>query len=167
MPVYRSVRDSSIAYRTVPYPATSPERVQWLVAGFVFGALAVLVFHQGAFALLHAFGMTPRGAYSMQASQPLGIPQVWSVTFWGGVWGVLLAAVVHNLAEARLIGRATLYGLVFPTLAAWFIVAAVKGQPLAAGFEPKAMMVGPIVNAAWGFGVGLMLEALRRARTVK
>ena len=46
-----------------------------------------------------------------------------------------------------------------PTLAAWFIVAAIKGQPLAGGFAPKAMIVGPIVNAAWGLGAGLGLLA--------
>ena len=46
-----------------------------------------------------------------------------------------------------------------PTLAAWFIVAAIKGQPLAGGFAPKAMIVGPIVNAAWGLGTGLGLLA--------
>src|SRR5258706_6715754 len=147
------------------YPSSLSERGAWLVAGFVFGALAVLVFHQGAFALLHAAGFTPRAPYSMQATQPLGLPQIWSTMFWGGVWGALLAAAVHRLEGARLILASTLFGLVLPTLAAWFIVAAMKGQPLAGGFAPKAMALGLIVNAAWGLGVGLGLALLVRART--
>jgi hypothetical protein len=32
-----------------------------------------------------------------------------------------------------------------------------KGQPMAAGFAPMAMLVGPIVNAAWGLGTGIGL----------
>ena len=142
------------------YPATVPERIQWLGAGFVVGAIAVLIFHQGAFALMHALGFTPRPAYSMQPAALSGIPQIWSTTFWGGAWGVLLAAAVHQLRGAPLVIAATIFGLVFPTLAAWFIVAAIKGQPLVAGFAPKAMAIGPIVNAAWGFGTGAGLACL-------
>lgn len=155
-----------MAYRTIPFPSTVSERWQWLIAGFVFGALAVLVFHQGAFALLHSAGIAPKAPYSMQAVAPLGIPQIWSTTFWGGVWGVLLAAAVIRLEGAMLILAATLFGLVLPTLAAWFIVAAIKGQPLAAGFAPKGMLIGPIVNAAWGLGTGIALEIFRRSRQV-
>ena len=147
------------------YPRTMSERTAWLVAGFVFGALAVLIFHQGAFALLHSIGFTPRSPYSMQSTAPWSVPQIWSTTFWGGVWGVLLAAAVHRLRGAALIAASTLFGLVFPTLAAWFIVAAMKGQPLAGGFAPKAMAFGLIVNAAWGLGVGLGLALLVRTRT--
>jgi len=153
-------------YRTVPFPATMSERRQWLIAGFVFGALAVLVFHQGAFAILHSAGLTPRTPYSMQATAPWGIPQIWSTTFWGGIWGVLLAAAVHRLVGAGLILASTVFGLVLPTLGAWFIVAAIEGQPLAADFVPRAMAIGPIVNAAWGLGVGIALEVFRRARLV-
>jgi hypothetical protein len=143
-------------------PESTSERLGWLTAGFIFGALAVLVFHQGAWALLHAIGFTDRAAFPMQPTEPFALPQVWSATLWGGLWGVLLAAAVHQLEGARLLLAATLFGLVLPTLAAWFIVAAIKGQPLAAGLDPKAMMLGPIVNGAWGLGTGLGLVALAR-----
>jgi hypothetical protein len=149
------------------YPASMSERVYWLAAGFIFGALAVLVFHQGALAVLHSAGIAPRAAYAMQPAHPFGIPQIWSTTFWGGLWGVLLAAAVIRLHGARLVLAATLFGLVFPTLTAWFIVAAMKGQPLAAGLVPKAMAIGPIVNAAWGFGTGIGLAWLGRARSLR
>jgi hypothetical protein len=146
------------------YPASASQHAQWLVAGFVFGALAVLVFHQGAFAVLHSLGFTPRSPYSMQSTAPFGFPQIWSTTFWGGVWGVVLALSLQRLEGARLIAAATVFGLVAPTLVAWFIVAAIKGQPLAAGFVPKAMAFGLIVNAAWGLGVGIGLALRQRLR---
>jgi hypothetical protein len=88
-------------------PQAASGRVRWLVAGFLFGAIAVLVFHQGAFAILHSVGLTPRAPYSMQSTAPLGIPQIWSITAWGGLWGVLLAAAVRRLEGARLV-RATI-----------------------------------------------------------
>jgi hypothetical protein len=135
---------------------------RWLVVGFIFGAAAVLVFHQGAAALLHALDLVPRAPYSMQATSPFGIPQIWSIAFWGGIWGVVLAATLGRLEGARLVAAATIFGAVVPTLVAWFVVAPLKGQPVAGGFAPAAMMIGPIVNAVWGLGTGLGLALLGR-----
>jgi hypothetical protein len=136
--------------------------VRWLLVGFISGAVSVLVFHQGAAALLHALELTPRAPYSMNATAPLGVPQLWSIAFWGGVWGVALAAVLSRIHGAALIIAATLFGAVLPTLVAWFVVAPLKGQPMAAGFVPAAMLIGPIVNAAWGLGTGLGLALFRK-----
>jgi hypothetical protein len=153
-----------MAYQAVDgHPATTAWP-RWLVVGFISGAVAVLLFHQGAAALLHALELTPRAPYSMQASNPLGIPQVWSITFWGGVWGVVLAAALARLDGARLLVAALAFGAIFPTLVAWFLVAPLKGQPMAAGLAPAAMMIGPIVNAAWGLGCGLGLLLFGRRR---
>lgn len=60
----------------------------------------------------------------------------------------------------RLVVAATVFGAILPTLVAWFVVAPLKGQPVAAGGQPMAMAIGPIVNAAWGFGVGICLGLL-------
>ena len=80
---------------------------RWLVVGFVSGFIAVLIFHQGAAAFLHALQWTPRAPYSMAAVAPLGVPQVLSLAFWGGVWGVLLAFVLARLDGAMLVLAAT------------------------------------------------------------
>src|SRR5690606_18539232 len=68
--------------RAVGRPALS----RWLLVGFLGGAAAVIVFHQGAWALIHALGLTPRAPYSLAATQPLGVPVLASLAFWGGVW---------------------------------------------------------------------------------
>jgi hypothetical protein len=137
---------------------------RWLLVGFLSGAVAVLLFHQGAFALLHSIGLTQRAAYPMGATAPFGIPQLWSLAFWGGVWGVLLAVSLVRLQGAALIVAALVFGAVFPTLVAWFVVAPMKGQPMAAGFAPVAMLIGPIVNAAWGLGTGIGLGLFGRTK---
>ena len=143
-------------------PATALPR--WLVVGFVSGFIAVLIFHQGAAELLYALKWMPRAPYSMDAAAPFGVPQVLSLAFWGGVWGVLLAAVLARLDGAKLMAAATLFGAIVPTLIAWFVVAPLKGQPPAGGFVMPGMLIGPIVNAAWGFGTGLGLLWFRHHR---
>ena len=136
---------------------------RWLIVGFISGAVSVLLFHQGAAALLHSLGLTPRAPYSMQSTAPFGIPQLWSLAFWGGVWGAVLAASLARLDGARLLVSATLFGAVLPTLAAWFLVAPLKAQPVAAGWVLAAMAVGVIVNAAWGLGTGIGLALFGRS----
>ena len=135
---------------------------RWLIVGFIAGALAVIVFHQSALALLHALQLSPRAPFSFSPTAPFGVPQLWSLAFWGGVWGIVLAAALGRLDGARLIVAATLFGAVAPTLVAWFVVAPLKGQPLAAGWAPAAMAIGPVVNAAWGLGAGIGLHLFGR-----
>jgi hypothetical protein len=144
---------------------TNGELTRWLVVGFLAGAASVLLFHQGALALLHAINFTPRAPYPLTHTAPFGIPQVWSLAFWGGVWGIVLAAFLRNLDAGRLIGAALVFGAIFPTLVAWFVVAPMKGQAVAAGGAPKAMALGLIVNAAWGLGTGIGLYLFGRHRT--
>jgi hypothetical protein len=143
------------------YPARA-ELSRWLVVGFVAGFVAVLLFHQSALALLHAAQLSRSAPFSFTPTPPFGVPLLWSLAFWGGVWGVVLAAVLARLDGARLIVASLVFGAIFPTLVAWFIVAPLKGQPVAAGLVPAAMAVGPIVNAAWGLGTGIGLYLFGR-----
>jgi hypothetical protein len=140
------------------------ELPRWLIVGFAAGFVSVLVFHQGVAALLHALELTPRAPYSLQPTQPLGVPVITSIAFWGGVWGALLAATLARLDGARLVAAATIFGAIFPTLVAWFVVAPLKGNPAAGGFVPAAMLIGPIVNGAWGLGTGLGLARFGKPR---
>src|SRR5205807_7717251 len=80
-----------------------------LIVGFIAGALAVIVFHQSALAVLHALQLSRSAPYSFSPTAPLGIPQLWSLAFWGGVWGIVLAAALARLDGARLIAAATLF----------------------------------------------------------
>ena len=135
-----------------------------LPLGFVAGALAVLVFHQGALALLHAAGITPATPFSFQPTPPLGVPRVLSAAFWGGVWGLAFVTSDRRLPRkpsSVLVGA--LFGALAPTLVSWLVVAPVKGLPLAAGGDPRAMLTGVVVNAAWGAGTALLLWLWHRA----
>jgi hypothetical protein len=146
-----------MATHTLQHNPAALSMPRWLVAGFFSGALAVLIFHQGAAALLHAMALTPRAPYSFARTAPLGVPLLWSLAFWGGVWGIALAAALAKVRGTRFIVAAAIFGAVLPTLVAWLVVAPLKGQPIAAGLAPMAMLIGPIVNAAWGLGTGIGL----------
>jgi hypothetical protein len=128
---------------------------------FIAGFLAVLLFHQGMLALLHAVNVTPRGAFPTTPTQPFGIPQILSSAFWGGVWGLVFVTIAPRFRQGKSywIG-ALLFGAIAPTLVAWFVVAPLKNQPLAGGFQPAAMVTGLLVNGAWGVGTALLLRFL-------
>jgi hypothetical protein len=59
------------------------------LCGFIAGAAAYLVFHQGGFWALTQAGIFEISTWSMASTKPLGVPQVFSSMFWTGLWGVL------------------------------------------------------------------------------
>ena len=95
----------------------------------------------------------------MTSTALLGVPQVISLAFWGGVWGIVFALIEgHFPRGAAYWICALVFGAIFPTLCAWFLVAPMKGQAMAAGWDLSRMIVGPIVNGAWGLGTALLLN---------
>jgi hypothetical protein len=128
-----------------------------VVLGFVAGFIAVLLFHQPALSLLSHLGLVKAGTYNFSPVGPLHVPQVISLAFWGGVWGVLFAFVQARFPRgARYWLFALLFGALLPTLVAWFVVAPMKGQPLAAGWQANRMLTGLIINGAWGLGTAIL-----------
>jgi hypothetical protein len=135
--------------------------VRLLCIPFVAGFLAVLVLHQPMLSLLHALGLTPARAYAMGRTVPLGVPQVISSAFWGGIWGMIFVSLGARPGRGpRQYAASVLFGAVVLTCVAWFIVAPLKGQPIAAGAHPSRMVIGPLVNGARGLGLALLLNLL-------
>ena len=134
-----------------------------LIFGFVAGALAVVTFHQGAIALLTAFGAMSGNLYSMRPVPPLGVPQIVSQAFWGGVWGIVFAAIAPRFRrnESYWLAALILGALILP-LAGWFVVAPLKGQPVASGWVPSRMMLSVLINGAWGVGMAAIFAFLSR-----
>jgi len=125
---------------------------------FAAGLVAVLTFHQGALAALHALGVTERTAYVLTPTAPLGVPQVLSAAFWGGVWAVVLWPIATRLAART--GWIMGVGLlaVAPSLIAWFLVAPLKGQPMTTVLQATVMTTSLLVNGAWGVGLVLLMK---------
>jgi hypothetical protein len=142
-----------------------------ILLGFLAGFIAVLVFHQGAAWLLHMLtvkaqigtGVFGRVGFpwSMAPVKPFGVPQVLSWAFWGGVWGVLLAASLRGLKLPDLL-FGFLFGALVLTVVGFTLVATLKGQPLFANYNKQIWWRVALLNGAWGWGAALLLRPLRR-----
>lgn len=129
-----------------------------LLIGFIAGFVAVLLFHQPALALLTELGFAKATTYALNPAAPFGVPRVISISFWGGVWGLAYAAIEQRFPRGAAYWLcAFLFGAILPTLVAWFVVAPLKGLPVAGGWQVSRMLTGFIINGAWGLGTALLL----------
>lgn len=130
---------------------------------FAAGFCATIFFHQPALWLLHQAGMTPRTPYTMTPVPPFGVPSVISLAFWGGVWGlILIPAIARIRSEGAYFAAAIAIGAIAPTLVAAFIIAPLRHKPLPGSFS--ALMLGFIINGAWGLGTALFFRFFARSR---
>lgn len=144
----------------------SASRVSPLVLGlgFVAGFLAVPIFHQGLFAVLHLGGIIPVPAYDMTRTAPFGVPAVVSSSFWGGVWGVLFVLTVPRLFRGGTYWVASfVLGAAALTAVYALVVAPLKTGTLPAPLVP-VLVVGGLLNGAWGIGTALLLALFDRLR---
>ncbi len=131
---------------------------QRIFLGAIAGALAVLVFHQGVVMLLFNVGLTPLAPYRTLLVPPLGVPAIVSLCFWGGVYGAGFGALAPRLGVPLWVGGLAL-GLL-AVLVGWFVVAPLKGLPVATGFAAWPMARSLLINLIWGLGTGLLLPLL-------
>jgi len=132
--------------------------VKLLILGFVAGFLATLIFHQGLWYIFNHTGVIPpsRAAWALDAIPPFGVPSVLSKAFWGGLWGLVLTAVLAQLTGATWWTAWIVVGAVALTAVAFFVVPPLKGEPMQA-MGPR-FLIGLSVNGAWGFGTALLLR---------
>ena len=131
-----------------------------VVFGFLAGALAVPLFHQVMLAILYASHFVARAPFALQPTKPLGLPAVVSLTFWGGVWGIIFAMVGSRRGYAF----AVLFGAIFPTVVAWFVVLPLKGIPAGGGWAPRGVATALLVNGAWALGTAVFLRIFSPGR---
>jgi len=127
----------------------TPSRGRDLVLGFLAGALAVVAFHQVMVCMLSTVGLIQSRVYAMRGVPPCGVPTILNQMFWGGLWGLLFAAVADTLPPWPLLLLGFAFGVLGPVLASWCVVAPLKGTPIAAGGVPQRMLAGLLIN---GFG---------------
>jgi hypothetical protein len=133
-----------------------------LALGFVAGFLATITFHQIGIWILHAVGYIPFAAWNTAPRAPFGVPSVISLSFWGGVWGILFVLIERWLARfsgGYWVG-AVMFGAIVPTLVLMFVVFPLRGQPVGAGFAANLIVTFVIVHALWGVGTAVFLGVL-------
>lgn len=132
------------------------------VRSFVAGFLSTLIFHQGVIWLFYMMGVFSRAPWNLAATEPLGVPSVLSLAFWGGVWGIPIWYLMRHATGTAYWVRAIVFGAIGPTAVALFVVLPLKGMAFAGGWDPKLIVGGLIVNGVWGLGLALLMRALKR-----
>lgn len=131
----------------------------WVV-GFLAGAIGVLLGHQPMLALLNKLHMTAAPLYSMRPTAPLHVPQLVSLCFWAGWWGVLLAWVQRRFPRNAVYWLlAFAFGAILATLVSWYVVAPLKGLPVRSLITPR-LWVPVLLNGAWGLAAAIVLRLL-------
>lgn len=133
------------------------------ILGFVAAAIAVLTFHQGMWALLHVLNLPGLGMpapYPMRPIPPFGVPAVFNLCFWGGLYGVVFAVL-----SPRFTWPMWLCGLITGVIAAlvgMFVVAGIKGAPIGGGWVLLNWVRSILINGSFGVGLGLIFPLLAR-----
>jgi len=97
---------------------------------FIAGFCSVPIFHQGALSVLHAVGIATATPSPYGPTKPFGLPQIWSLAFWGGIWGIVFTVAEGGFPKTWYWLLTLIFGAIGPTLVAWFVVFPLKGIPL-------------------------------------
>jgi xanthine/uracil permease len=140
-----------------------------LLVGFLAGAVAVLAFHQALLHVLHhnwpwfagltglPTGFRPAGSgFSLRPLPPYGVPAVVSAVFWGGLWGVLLAALIRWLRLPDLM-MGVVIGIA-ATFVGFTLVAELRGNAPWGGGDPIVWARALTLNIAFGWGAAFLMR---------
>jgi hypothetical protein len=135
---------------------------QKLLVGFFAGVLAVAVFHHAAVFVVGLAGFGEANVYSFRPTAPFGVPRLFSQMFWGGLWGILFAAIVDRLpGRWPLAAIGFLFSVAGPTLFGLMVVTPLRGQAIAAALTPQRLASSILVNGSFGIGLALIFDRLR------
>jgi len=136
---------------------------QRVAIGFAAGVLGVIVFHQGAILLLRETGLFgfPRTAlvWNLAANpRAFGLPTLVNQCFWGGLYGVFFALLAPRVrlplwAWGLIVGAST-------TMVGFFVIAPLRGTPIAGGWQLMAWLRGLSIGLSFGLGLWLFYAAI-------
>lgn len=134
-----------------------------LAIGFAAGASSHLVFQGALGTVYHFAGLVPSLPWSLDPVAPLGVPRSANLAFWAGLWGVLFGALQTQFGPRLGMLGSSLALAIAALLARWLVVLPLKGEAIAEGFVPQAMLVFIGFHLVFGIGVALLYAGISRA----
>jgi hypothetical protein len=140
-------------------PTTALNLRHSLLSLFIAGFLSVLVFHQGFLTIWYFLGLSQNLPFPTRLTEPLHVPQIWSLAFWGGVWGLILGFFVNRWPSgAKYWIVAFLFGALAPTLFGRFVLQPLRnGGPITLD-SLLTLWRGFLINGVWGLGAAVFLK---------
>jgi hypothetical protein len=142
-----------------------------LAMGFIAAAIAVVTVHQAiVYGLVQGkFLPATSQAWSVRPVPPYGVPAIANSVFWGGLWGMLFAAVWPKLPGGAMWVRGLIFGLLMVVFSNWLLVPFVKGvlfkipnQPFFGGLDPSRMLATALIVGGFGLTLGLIYGMLQK-----
>ncbi len=107
---------------------------------------------------MYMAGIAPIMPYNINPTDPLGVPSVLSLAFFGGIWGILVGFFIENNVPKKFWSKAIIFGSIGPTAVAFLVVFPIKGIAI----NPIFIPFGLFLNAVWGLGLGLFIKLASR-----
>jgi hypothetical protein len=124
---------------------------------FVAGFIAVLVFHQGWATAMYLAGLGANQPFSFRPTAPFGVPQIWSISFWAGIWGIVYGLVAYRFPNGwKYWLAAFVFGALAPTLFGRFVLTPLRGAPI--NWDLIGAWRGFLINGIWGLGTAALLR---------
>jgi hypothetical protein len=132
---------------------------QRIILGVLAAILSVLIFHQGMLLLLRETGMLPATVrvWNLRAN-PWGIPVIVNACLWGSLYGAAFGWLAPRF-RVSMPTAGILTGIV-ATLVGFFVVATLKGTPIAGGWHAMAWIRSLLIHVSFGLGIGLIYPLL-------
>ena len=123
-----------------------------IVLGFIAGAIATVTVHEIISALFTAYWVGwDRPSWNL-APNDMGVPQILSDVFWGGLWGALLGLILGTRPQGALSLQGALFGLIGPALIGVFLAVPLLTNKFPPFFGGDASKIVPVLVILAGFG---------------
>ncbi len=96
--------------------------------------------------------------YRTNPVPPFGVPFILNLCFWGGLYGVLFGILAPRMTLPNW-SNGLLLGLL-AVLINYFVVAPIKGNPIAGNWIINNWARAILINGSFGLGVGLIYPFL-------
>ena len=134
-----------------------------LLLGFVAAALAVLIVHQGIVFALNRAGIWPAKPWSTAPIGPWQVPTIVNSVFWGGLWGVVYAALQRYIPGDQAWQQGLIFGLLMALISNFTILPTIKGQPLFMGGDTRKIAIVLTILSGFGIATAVFFQWLRTA----
>lgn len=140
--------------------------IKSLLLGFIAGAIAYLLVHEGVSYWLLNNGYATRVPWSMEPSLLSGSPQILVDAAWGGIWGAIFALILGRVPEGSMTVRGAVLGLVGPAIIGSFVaLPLLRGEPLAISTDVATLwpvlLLGVVLGAATAWIYGFLSSGCR------